>query len=163
MLANARSHIFWPGLDATLWQMRLQCRQFNEQEPFQPAEPVIPTPAPEHLFTKAVADMFKLEGYTFLTYADRLSGWLEVESLPNPLFRFVCQSLLRWFITYGVPTELIGDVRDVPHLGLKQVGVVAEQKIPLEDITNTRYQSSFRPRTSIEIIHSLECVRTKCC
>ena len=30
MLANARSHFFWPGLDAALRQLRAQCKQCNE-------------------------------------------------------------------------------------------------------------------------------------
>ena len=106
MLANARNHFFWPGLDAAIRQMRLQCRQCNEQAPSQPAEPAISTPPPEFPFEQTVADLFKLEGHTFLAYADRFSGWLEVERLPTSSFRFVRQSLLRWFVTYGVPAEL---------------------------------------------------------
>ena len=33
MLANARSHFFWPGLDAALRQLRAQYKQCNEQAP----------------------------------------------------------------------------------------------------------------------------------
>ena len=44
MLANARSHFFWPGLDAAVRQLRAQCKQCNEQAPSQQSEPMIFTP-----------------------------------------------------------------------------------------------------------------------
>ena len=109
MLSNARERFFWPGLDAAIRQMRLQCRQCNEQAPSQPAEPIVLTPPPEVPFQQTVADLFTLEGHTFLAYADRFSGWLEVERLPSNALRHVRQSFLKWFSTYGVPEELATD------------------------------------------------------
>ena len=109
MLANARSRFFWPGLDAAVRQLRLQCRQCNEQAPSQPAEPIIISPPPEMPFEQTVADLFSLEGHTFLAYADRFSGWVEVERLPSHTFRNVRQTFLRWFRTYGVPEEIATD------------------------------------------------------
>ena len=70
MLTNARERLFWPGLDAAVRQMRLQCRQCNEQSPSQPAEPTIMSPPPEVPFEQTAADIFFLEGHTFLAFAD---------------------------------------------------------------------------------------------
>ena len=109
MLSNARSRFFWPGLDAAVRQMRKQCRQCNEQAPSQTEEPGVISRPPETPFEQSVADLFHLEGHTFLAYADRFSGWLEVEKLKNSDFRCVRKSLLRWFQTYGVPEELATD------------------------------------------------------
>ena len=109
ILANARSHFFWPGLDAQVRQLRSQCKQCNEQAPSQHAEPTIVPPPPEYPFEQAVADLFSLDGHTFLAYADRFSGWLEVERLPTNSFRHVRSALLRWFCIYGVPVELSSD------------------------------------------------------
>ncbi len=109
MLANARSRFFWPGLDAQVRQLRGRCKQCNEQAPSQHEEPPIVLPPPEYPFEQAVMDLFSLEGHTFLAYADRLSGWLEVERLSTNSFRHVCSALLRWFRTYGVPMELASD------------------------------------------------------
>ena len=109
MLANAREHFFWPGLDAAVRQMRIQCRQCNEQAPSQHAEPIVLTSPPDVPFQKTVADLFTLEGHSFLAYADRFSGWLEVERLSSTSFRYVRQTFLRWFSTYGVPEELATD------------------------------------------------------
>ena len=89
--------------------MRTQCRQCNEQAPSQSAEPQINTPPPEMPFQQVVADLFSLEGHTFLAYADRFSGWLEVDRLSSSSFRNVRRSLLRWFSTFGVPEELSTD------------------------------------------------------
>ena len=109
MLSNARTRFFWPGMDAAVRQFREQCRQCNEHAPSQPEEPMVITPPPEYPFEQAVADLFSLEGHTFLAYADRFSGWLEVERLKTNTFRNVHQTLLRWFRTFGVPEELATD------------------------------------------------------
>ena len=45
----------------------------------------------------------------FLAYADRFSGWLEVDKLCSGSFRDVRKSFLRWFGTYGVPEEIASD------------------------------------------------------
>ena len=109
MLANARARLFWPGLDAAVRQLRNQCTQCNEQAPSQREEPAIVSRPPEYPFEQAVADLFHMEGHTFLAYADRYSGWLEVERLQNADYRNVHISFLRWFRTYGVPEEIATD------------------------------------------------------
>ena len=109
MLSNARTRLFWPGMDAAVRQVREKCRQCNEHAPSQPEEPLIITPPPEYPFEQAVADLFTLEGHTFLAYADRFSGWLEVERLKTNTFRNVHQTLLRWLRTFGVPEERATD------------------------------------------------------
>ena len=109
MLANARSRLFWPGLDAEVKQLRENCRQCHEQAPSQSDEPPITPAPPETPFEQTVADLFHLEGHTFIAYADRFSGWLEVDKLRSGTFRDVRWSLLRWFRTYGVPEELATD------------------------------------------------------
>ena len=109
MLANARARFFWPGLDTAVRQWRNQCRQCNEQAPSQAEEPVIVSRPPEYPFEQAVMDLFHIEGHNFVAYADRFSGWLEVERLQSGDFKNVRRSLLRWFRTYGVPEEIATD------------------------------------------------------
>ena len=109
MLSNARLRFFWPGLDTEVKQLRARCRQCNEHAPSQSEEPPIAPPLPEVPFEQTVTDLFHLEGHTFLAYADRFSGWLEVEKLCNGSFREVRKSFLRWFRTYGVPEEMASD------------------------------------------------------
>ncbi len=109
MLSNARDHFFWPGLDAAVRQIRLQCRQCNENAPSQHSEPPVITPPPDVPFQQTAADLFDLEGHSFLAFADRLSGWLEVERLTSTSFAKVRPALLRWFSTFGVPEEIATD------------------------------------------------------
>ena len=109
MLANARDRFFWPGLDAAIHQLRLQCRQCNESAPSQAAEPQIITPPPEYPFQPSVSDFCDIEGHNFLIYADRFSGWVEVERLASNSFRNVEKTFLRWFATFGVPEEISTD------------------------------------------------------
>ena len=109
MLSNARGRFFWPGLDAAIRNMRLQCRQCNEQALSQSAKPMIFIPPPDVPFQQVVADLFALQGHTFLAYADRFSGWLEVERLPSNALRNVRPVFLRWFSTYGVPEQCATD------------------------------------------------------
>ena len=109
MLANARDRFFWPGLDAAVQQLRLQCRKCNEIAPSQSAEPLIITPPPEYPFQHAVVDLCHLEGHSFMVYADRYSGWVEVERLPSTTLINCRKVFLRWFATYGVPEEISSD------------------------------------------------------
>ena len=109
MLSNARTRFFWPGLDAAVRQFRDNCGQCNEQAPSQASEPLIFTQPAETPFEQTVTDLCKLEGHTFLIYADRFSGWVEVERLPGHTFRHIKAPLLRWFRTYGVPEHISSD------------------------------------------------------
>ncbi len=109
MLANARDRFFWPGLDSAVRLLRQQCRRCNEQAPSQPAEPRIIPPQPRVPFEQVATDFCHLEGHLFLIYADRFSGWVEVDRLSTNNFRLVRQSFLRWFRTYGVPEEISSD------------------------------------------------------
>ena len=109
MLSNARTRFFWPGLDASIRQLRAQCQQCNEEAPSQSEEPLLLTPPPEMPFEQTASDLFSLEGHTFLAYADRFSGWVEVERLKSNAFPHVREVFLRWFRTFGVPTEIATD------------------------------------------------------
>ena len=56
-----------------------------------------------------VTDFCHLEGHLFLIYADRFSGWVEVDRLSTNNFRLVRHAFLKWFQTYGVPEEIASD------------------------------------------------------
>ena len=100
---------FWPGLDAAIRQLRLQCRKCNEIAPTQPAEPMLVTSQPEYPFQQVAVDLCYMEGHSFIVYADRYSGWVEVARLPNTTFRSVRSLFLKWFTSYGVPEEISTD------------------------------------------------------
>ena len=109
MLANARQRFFWPGLDASIRATRKQCRQCNKNAPSQQAEPTVPSPEPEYPFQLVVTDLFSLQGHTFLVYADRYTGWVEVFRAKSTSFAGIKKAFLAWFAAYGVPEEISSD------------------------------------------------------
>ena len=108
MQANARERFFWPNLDAAIRQLRLRCRQCNENAPSQPAEAMILSQSPEFPFQHVVTDFAEIAGYDYLVYADRYSGWLEVAKLRDKTWKAVHQAFLAWF-SFGVPEEVACD------------------------------------------------------
>lgn len=111
MLRRARQSVYWPGIDAAVEQKRRQCLVCETHAPSYPAEPLLPTPPPQLFpFQQAVADLFHLDGSTYIAYADRLTGWLEVEHLPGDATSPRLIALFRrWFTRFGIPETLSCD------------------------------------------------------
>ena len=83
MEACARKRFFWPEISVAIRQVCQHCKQCNETPPSQPKEPPIFTPLPEFPFQQSVLDLCQLQGYDFLIYAYRFSGWVEAAKLPD--------------------------------------------------------------------------------
>ena len=96
-------------MNADIAQRRSQCKPCNENAPSQPDEPLIITPDPEIPFEKVVSDLYQKSGHYYHIYADRFSGWTEVNKIQSPAFRHVKKNLQSWFKTYGVPEEISSD------------------------------------------------------
>ena len=63
----------------------------------------------EFPFQTTVPDLFDLHGKTYMVYADRFIGWMEVTSQSSGKATVVCEALQNWFCTYGVPEEISSD------------------------------------------------------
>ena len=109
MQAHARQRLFWPGLDASLRLTRSQCKPCNEMAKSQPRQPLAPPTNPEYPFQQTVTDFFDLHGKDYLIYADRYTGWVEVALMVSGKAQIVCDTLRKWFVTYGSPEELASD------------------------------------------------------
>ena len=109
MKANARDRFFWPGLDADLKQTRDQCQKCNMNAPSQPDEPMLYTTVPEMPFQQVVTDYYTANGFNYLIYADRFSGWTEVAKVANTSMPIFAKCVLKWFQTFGVPEEISSD------------------------------------------------------
>jgi hypothetical protein len=106
--ANARDRLLWPGLD-DLKRSRDQCRHCNENAPSQPDEPLMITPPPDLPFQQVATDFYQEGGQHYIIYADRFTGWTEVEEVPSTSFRDLQKRIVPWFRTYGVPEEISSD------------------------------------------------------
>ena len=51
----------------------------------------------EYPFQEVATDLCKSGAYTYLIYADRLSGWTEMAKLANTNWEQVKKRFLRWF------------------------------------------------------------------
>ncbi|KAG0718517.1 hypothetical protein GWK47_007616 [Chionoecetes opilio] len=110
MLRRARQSVYWPGIDAEVEQKRRQCAVCDTHAPSSPAETLLPTPPPQYPFQQVMADLFQLDGHTYIAVADRLSGWLEVEHLSGDATSARLITVFRrWFKRFGIPEELSCD------------------------------------------------------
>ncbi|XP_050709988.1 uncharacterized protein LOC126994747 [Eriocheir sinensis] len=68
------------------------------------------TPPPEYPFQQTVADMFQHEGHTYMAYADRLAGWLEIAHFPHgATSQRIKTQLRRYFACWGAPEQVSTD------------------------------------------------------
>ncbi|XP_063888612.1 uncharacterized protein K02A2.6-like [Scylla paramamosain] len=131
MLRRARQCVYWPGLEGDLQHYRASCTSCETHAPSQPSETLVITPPPEYPFQSTVADMFQHEGHTYMVYADRLTGWLELAHFPHGATSNKIKSQMRQYFTrWGAPEQLSTD--GGPNLAseemsefLKNWGVIA--------------------------------------
>lgn len=109
-LRRARHAVYWPGMEGDLQFYHDACDTCNTHAPYQAAEPLILTPSPEYPFQFTVADLFQLEGQTYIAYADRCTGWLEISHLPHGATSSRIMALFRQYFTrWGVPEVISTD------------------------------------------------------
>ena len=82
-LRRARQCVYWPGLTISINQICSSCKLCVENAPSLTKEPLLTSPIPVYPFQMAVADLFHKDGYKYLTYADRLTGWIELAYFPR--------------------------------------------------------------------------------
>ena len=76
MKARANESVYWPGMDASIRNIRANCMLCSTIAPSQPRELIILTQSPEWPFQQIVIDIFYIGDRTYLTCSDRLTGWL---------------------------------------------------------------------------------------
>lgn len=110
MLRRARQSVYWPGMEGDLQYHRSSCTGCERHAPSLPPEPLVLTPPPDYPFQSVVADLFQLDGHTYMAYADRLTGWLEVVHFPGDASSGrVITHLRRFFTRWGAPEQLSTD------------------------------------------------------
>ena len=108
MKARANESVYWPGMNASIRSIRANCMVCSTIAPSQPREPIILTQSPEWPFQQIVMDIFHIGDRTYLTCADRLTGWLILYRLEpghatSAILMPICRQL---FQTYAAPEEL---------------------------------------------------------
>lgn len=97
-------------MEGDLQHVRDFCDKRNAHAPSQAEEPFILTPSSEYPFQHPVADIFQLEGQVYLANADRCTGWLEVEHLPNGASSSKITAVHRLYFAWcGAPESIFTD------------------------------------------------------
>ena len=110
MRARAATAVYWPGINASIAQMRQNCKFCNSIAPSQPRQPLQPLPPSEYPFHYICADAFELRNHHYLVVVDKFSGWLIVFHVKGQVTsKVVTQSLRSVFHTYGTPMSIYTD------------------------------------------------------
>ena len=105
--ARARQSVYWPKIDDAIKAHCRSCESCQRHAPSQPKQPIIPTPPPEYPCQQVVADLFQIEKYIYLSFACRLTGWLEIGSMRGSARSIDIINVLReWFHRLGIPEEI---------------------------------------------------------
>ena len=107
MLSRARQAIYWPGMDHDINNHVQSCLSCRESAPSHVREPILLADIPEFPFQNVVADLFEIESYKYLVYADRLTGFVELAYFPSTTTSTVIINTLReFFHRWGVAEEI---------------------------------------------------------
>ena len=107
---RARQSVYWPGINSDITNMVQACEACQERLPSLPKEPMQPDEIPTRVFESVSMDLFSHGGKHFLVYADRYSGWPEVEEFRNdPTSAQVIKVLRKHFGRTGIPKKIRSD------------------------------------------------------
>ena len=110
MRARAASCVYWPGINASIAQIRSNCKYCDSIAPSLPRQPLQPLPASTYPFQYVCADVFELRGHQYLVVVDKFSGWPILFHFRNSLKgKDLINSLRQVFQTYGAPMRLYSD------------------------------------------------------
>ena len=83
MLSRARQWVYWPGMDQDIQEHCENCMDCRSRAPSLPKEPLQPSDIPLYPFQRVASDMFEIDGFFYLVYVDRLTGFPELAYFRN--------------------------------------------------------------------------------
>ena len=108
--SRARQIVYWPKLTVDIECTVRGCPQCREHQASQPHEPLMNDHTATYPFRSTSADLFSCQGWEFLTYVDRFTGWPHiVRTRRSTSSHDVIVQLRRLFSDVGVPSELVTD------------------------------------------------------
>ena len=105
---RATSSFRWPGISKDIESFVQQCAECKKSTP-NPREPLLTTPLPKHPWERVAADLFQLDGSTYLLVVDYFSRYPEVIKLNSTTSKTIISSLEAIFSRHGVPSVLMSD------------------------------------------------------
>lgn len=110
MKSMARSHVWWPKLDADLERITRACRQCSKTRNAPPAAPLCPWTWPSGPWKRVHVDFATSEGKHYLILVDAYSKWPEVAGPMRSTDATATISVLsNLFTRYGFPEQVVSD------------------------------------------------------
>ena len=110
MLRRARQSVYWPGIEGDLQHLRSLCDVCETHTSSQTHEQLVLTPLLDYPFQLVVADLFHLEEHTYLAYANRFTGWLEITHFHTKATSVrIITRLREYFRRWGAPEQIATD------------------------------------------------------
>jgi len=106
---RAKTTVYWPGYVRDIQSMIEHCSPCQAVRNALPHEPLVPTPLPDYPFQKIGADLFYIEGETYLLTVDYYSKWPSIMKLRNTTTADVVIELKHLFTDFGTPEVIVSD------------------------------------------------------
>ena len=105
---RARCSVWWPGLSKQIEQLVQNC-SICIKERSNRSEPLIPSVLPDRPWQKLAADMFQLNGQSYLLVVDYFSRYPEVALANKTTSSDIITHMKSMFARHGIPEILISD------------------------------------------------------
>jgi hypothetical protein len=110
MKSNARSRMWWPGIDGDIELRSAACDTCVALRPAPPREAPAPWPKPPGPFHRVHIDYLSIGQRVYLVVVDAYSKWLECVYMNNgTTTQELIKQLKKIFATFGLPYTLVSD------------------------------------------------------
>lgn len=113
---------------------------------------MIPSDLPDHPWQKVAADLFELNGHTYLLVKDYFSCYVEVVKLSHTTSPDVTAHLQSMFARHGIPEQLISD--NGPQFSSTSFSKFAKDYEFTRMLTNPQY-----PQVNSEVERTVQTVK----
>ena len=106
---RARDVLFWPGMNSQIQDVVSNCSICNRYQRKNTKEPLLSHETPQRPWSRVGADMFELNGKSYLTLVDYYSEFIEVNLIHETTSKQVITYCKSQFARHGIPDILITD------------------------------------------------------
>ena len=105
---RASMSVWWPGISHQIYDFVSQCSECCK-DVLPRREPLMPSLLPDFPWQKAAADLFELNGITYLVVVDYFLCFPDVIQLKSTTSISVINALKTIFVWHGIPEKLASD------------------------------------------------------
>ncbi|KAK3887708.1 hypothetical protein Pcinc_008193 [Petrolisthes cinctipes] len=139
-LKLARDLVYWPGINAEMKNLISSCDTCNAFSDQQAKEPLTSHPVPDLPWQKLGADLFELDGKSYLILVDYYSKFVEVDELEATHASSVIKCCKSQFARDGIPEKFHSD--NDPQFTAKEFGHFCNLYGILHTPSSPRYPQS---------------------